>query len=119
MPGVWIARKGGPLEPETGPATFTDLGKTQGIAPGQNLQIVEVNNEIWVLGVTGSSINLLHRYDRDEWDGPVQPIGSISHKSFFFRDFLKENSHDRASNISTPPALGSEAPQREPSRCSG
>ncbi|NGP87390.1 flagellar biosynthetic protein FliO [Fodinibius halophilus] len=39
----------------------------QVLGEGAQLQIVEVNNEIWVLGVTSSSVNLLHRYSQVEW----------------------------------------------------
>ncbi|WP_138430782.1 flagellar biosynthetic protein FliO [Fodinibius saliphilus] len=40
---------------------------TQILGEGAQLQIVEVNNEIWVLGVTSTAVNLLHRYSQVEW----------------------------------------------------
>lgn len=37
------------------------------IGQGVQLKILEINEEIWVLGVTSNSINLLHRYKKNEW----------------------------------------------------
>jgi flagellar biogenesis protein FliO len=46
------------------------------LGPGQTLQVMEINDEIWVLGVTGSTINLLHRCDRNEWH-PEAELSSV------------------------------------------
>ena len=35
---------------------------------GAKLKIIRINEEIWVLGVTGNSVNLLHRYSKSEWN---------------------------------------------------
>lgn len=37
------------------------------IGQGVQLKILEINEEVWVLGVTSNSINLLHRYQKNEW----------------------------------------------------
>ncbi len=37
------------------------------IGQGVQLKIVEINDEVWVLGVTSNSVNLLHRYPKSEW----------------------------------------------------
>lgn len=37
------------------------------IGQGVQLKILEINDEVWVLGVTNNAINLLHRYPKDEW----------------------------------------------------
>lgn len=37
------------------------------LGQGAEMKIVEVNEEIWVLGVTSGSVNLLHRYQKSEW----------------------------------------------------
>jgi flagellar biogenesis protein FliO len=38
------------------------------IGEGAQLKIMRINNEVWVLGVTSGSVNLLHRYPENEWD---------------------------------------------------
>ena len=45
---------------------FHDLGEHL-VGNGANLKVVEVNGEIWVLGVTTANVNLLHRYQSSEW----------------------------------------------------
>ncbi len=37
------------------------------IGQGVQLKILEINDEIWVLGVTANAVNLLHRYSKSEW----------------------------------------------------
>ena len=37
------------------------------IGQGVQLKIVEINEEVWVLGITTNSIDLLHRYKKNEW----------------------------------------------------
>lgn len=45
---------------------FREMGE-QPIGSGSQLKVVEVNGEIWVLGLTSGSVTLLHRYQSDEW----------------------------------------------------
>lgn len=45
---------------------FRDMGE-QPIGNGSQLKVVEVNGEIWILGLASGSVNLLHRYQSDEW----------------------------------------------------
>ncbi len=45
---------------------FRELGEHL-IGSGAQIKVLEVNGEIWVLGVTSTSVNLLHRYDKDDW----------------------------------------------------
>ena len=40
------------------------------LGEGVQLKIIRVNNEVWVLGVASASVNLLHRYPKDEWEEP-------------------------------------------------
>ncbi len=43
------------------------------VGQGAHLKVIEINNEVWVIGVTSSNVNLLHRYSKDEWnDLPIQ-----------------------------------------------
>ena len=37
------------------------------IGQGVQIKILEINEEMWILGVTSNSINLLHRYKKNEW----------------------------------------------------
>ncbi|MEX2600504.1 MAG: flagellar biosynthetic protein FliO [Balneolaceae bacterium] len=37
------------------------------LGPGTQLRIVELNGEIWVLGVATGGVNLLHRCPKEEW----------------------------------------------------
>lgn len=45
---------------------FREMGE-QPIGNGSQLKVVEINGEIWVLGLATGSVNLLHRYQSDEW----------------------------------------------------
>lgn len=47
----------------------SDLNELGGqmLGQGAQLKILEINNEIWVMGITANSVNLLHRYSQDEW----------------------------------------------------
>ncbi len=44
----------------------------QQIGMGQEIKVIEINEEYWVLGVSSQSVNLLHRYQKDEWKSPEQ-----------------------------------------------
>lgn len=37
------------------------------LGEGAKLKIIEINEEVWVVGVTSNSVNLLHRYTQEEW----------------------------------------------------
>ncbi|HKL18074.1 MAG TPA: flagellar biosynthetic protein FliO [Halalkalibaculum sp.] len=41
------------------------------LGEGAQLKIIEINEEIWVLGVTSSTVNLLHTYPKSEWKEQV------------------------------------------------
>ena len=45
---------------------------SQPLGEGAQMKIVEVNGEVWVLGVTSSSVNLLHRYPESEWTEQIE-----------------------------------------------
>lgn len=62
---VWVwARKRGVGNNRNGPFTFLH---EQAAGHGVTLRVLELNGEIWVLGITSSSVNLLHRYPKEEW----------------------------------------------------
>lgn len=52
------------------------------LGQGAQLKIVEINKEIWVIGVTSGSVNLLHRYPKSEWSGQIKQPES-EEKSFY------------------------------------
>lgn len=60
----------------------------QVLGQGAQLKIVEINNEIWVIGVTSGTVNLLHRYPKEEWSGPMEKLnsGQNSFKKIFKRE---------------------------------
>jgi flagellar biogenesis protein FliO len=37
------------------------------LGQGAQLKFVEINNEVWVLGLTAGNVNLLHRVPKGEW----------------------------------------------------
>lgn len=87
----WISRKGGPLGASASTSQFTEIDRHI-LGPGQYIQVMELNNEIWVMGVTNANVNLLHRYDRDEWNGPVQPADTNADKASFLEIFKGKQS---------------------------
>lgn len=54
---------------------------------GQHLSVLEINNEVWVLGITSHQVNLLHRYPKSEWTGPAAPPATPPSASF--KDLFK------------------------------
>jgi flagellar biogenesis protein FliO len=64
--GIWLwSRKSTPakLDNELVEIAHHMLGQEA------QLKIIEINNEVWVLGVTSRSVELLHRYPKQEWTG--------------------------------------------------
>jgi len=53
---------------------FRDIGQHT-VAPGSQLKILEVNEEIWILGISSGAVRLLHRYSKEEWkeSSPSEP----------------------------------------------
>jgi flagellar biogenesis protein FliO len=64
----WWSRRG--VKTTIGGTGFKQI-EHHHIGPGQSIQVLEINNEIWVLGVTSGNISLLHRYNHSDWEnGP-------------------------------------------------
>lgn len=59
----WTSRK-----TYSGPSTKKREIGSHALGEGAQIKIIEVNGEVWVLGVTPSSVNLLHRYPQNEWN---------------------------------------------------
>lgn len=53
------------------------------IGQGAQIKIVEMNGEVWVLGVTSENINLLHRYPADEWTEELPAPDENDEGSFY------------------------------------
>lgn len=65
---------------------FRELGEHP-IGNGSQLKVVEVNGEIWVLGLATGSVNLLHRYQSDEWK--EREVQSTEKEGGIFLDYFK------------------------------
>jgi len=79
---VWSRSKNG--TPDRSADMFKEIGG-QNLGPGSQLKVIEINNEIWVVGVSEGSVSLLHRYDKDDWTGnfePYEPVESNFYKMF-------------------------------------
>ncbi len=53
---------------------------SQQIGMGQEIKVIEINEEYWVLGISNQSVNLLHRYQKSEWKSAEAFTGSSSEK---------------------------------------
>lgn len=69
---------------------FRELG-AHSLGQGAKLKIVEINNEIWVMGVTESSVNLLHRYSREEWKEQLTEDPPGVRETSFYKLFKGED----------------------------
>lgn len=45
---------------------LTELGD-HSLGQGARIKIIEMNQEIWILGIAPSNVSLLHRYQKKEW----------------------------------------------------
>ncbi|MCC5926850.1 MAG: flagellar biosynthetic protein FliO [Bacteroidetes bacterium] len=88
---LWLARKGGPLHTSSQTSRFAEKDRHM-LGPGQYIQVMEINNEIWVMGITNANISLLHRYDKDEWNDDLQPVSQSADKATFLEMFKGKQS---------------------------
>ncbi len=70
--GIWIWTKGRKHKSHHAHQHIKELTKYV-IAQGAQIHILEINNEIWVIGTTTSNINVLHRYPKSEWHPSTVP----------------------------------------------
>ncbi|MCR9133441.1 MAG: flagellar biosynthetic protein FliO [bacterium] len=53
------------------------------IGQGVQMKVLEINEEIWVVGVSANAINLLHRYPKNEWKSkPAKQEEELSESDF-------------------------------------
>ncbi|PAU94613.1 hypothetical protein CK503_07410 [Aliifodinibius salipaludis] len=64
---------------------------SQVLGEGAKLKVIQINEEVWVVGVTSSSVNLLHRYPQDEWKEETDEQDS-ENKDLFRKLFKSEMS---------------------------
>lgn len=61
--------------------TFTEITEHT-IDADKKLKVLEINNEVWVLGVSSESIALLHKYPEGEWK-EIPEVSDTSQSSFY------------------------------------
>ncbi len=67
MVWIWVDRKQSGRGKRRGRELATEV-----LGEGAKLKIITINEEIWVVGVTSNSVNLLHRYHQDEWKEEIK-----------------------------------------------
>ena len=82
---VWSRSKGRPAERSA--SLFKEIDG-QNLGLGSQLKVIEINNEVWVMGVSDGSVSLLHRYDKDDWAGKIEPSEPV--ESNFYKMFKGE-----------------------------
>lgn len=67
-----------------------DLGEHI-LGQGAQLKFVEINNEVWVMGMTAGSLNLLHRIPKTEWNENegLEEIAEVKNGSADFKSLYK------------------------------
>lgn len=55
---------------------------SQLLGEGAKLKIIQINEEVWVVGVTANSVNLLHRYSKEDWKEKNQEQDSENNDLF-------------------------------------
>ncbi|MEX0680381.1 MAG: flagellar biosynthetic protein FliO [Balneolales bacterium] len=81
LAGVWILFRKKSYFGQSN-KSFRELGQHV-IGPNQQIKVLEINSEIWVLGIGTNSITLLHRYPKDQWKEPVKnPSGQRFYDTF-------------------------------------
>jgi flagellar biogenesis protein FliO len=83
---VWTKSKGGTVKKS--PDLFQEIAG-QNLGQGSQLKVIEINNEVWVMGVSDGSVNLLHRYGKDEWVGDLETAEADQPIESSFYNMLK------------------------------
>ncbi|MEQ8525934.1 flagellar biosynthetic protein FliO [Gracilimonas sp.] len=83
----WSRKKSG--SPQT-KKDGRDLGEHI-LGQGVQLKFVEINNEVWVMGMTAGSLNLLHRIPKSEWNENegLEEIAEVKNGSADFKSLYK------------------------------
>jgi flagellar biogenesis protein FliO len=84
----WVKKKGSSSRKKT--EDERDRGAYD-LGPGAQLKFVEINQEVWVLSLTGGSVNLLHRIPNAEWNENEMdvPLDTKTASTADFKSFYK------------------------------
>ena len=82
----WIGRK-----QSSGPKVKQREMENHVLGEGAKLKIIQINQEVWVIGVTASSVDLLYRYPQEEWTEEV-PEEDSENKDVFRKLFKSQMS---------------------------
>ncbi|MEX0944445.1 MAG: flagellar biosynthetic protein FliO [Balneolaceae bacterium] len=63
---IWVITRRKSAEGSSDHRKLVEIGEHL-LGNGAQIKIIELNEEIWVLGVTSGNVNLLHRYQKDDW----------------------------------------------------
>lgn len=83
--GLWFWQKKSPDKKENDLFTVVDR---QQLGVGQQIIVILINNEYWVLGSAGKDISLMHRYSREEWQSG-EPVKQKAETSRFLKIFTE------------------------------
>ncbi|MGD8428703.1 MAG: flagellar biosynthetic protein FliO [Balneolaceae bacterium] len=84
----WIKRGNASSDSKTD-GVFLPVG-TQEVVAGQQISVIKMNDEFWVLGTCSSGMALLHRYSEEDWNGPeASQAGKKKHGGRLFATILK------------------------------
>lgn len=90
--GLWYWIKKGNhnrAEHPGGGKLFTHIG-TQELTAGQQISVIKMNGEYWVIGSGGQEIKLLHRYAEEDWSGADEALKQqSSNGGNLFQNILK------------------------------
>ncbi len=85
MAGLWFWQKKNPVKEDS---LFTIVAKQQ-LGVGQQITVILINEEYWVLSTSGKEISLMHRYSREEWNGK-SPMAKNDESSRFLKIFTEK-----------------------------
>ncbi|SMO59234.1 flagellar biosynthetic protein FliO [Fodinibius sediminis] len=97
--GLWIWIKVRDADPSSAASSslFTEIA-TQELSNGQQLIVIRINSEYWVLSSGMNDLSLLHRFTEEQWDGPDHPAASPpANQALFARLLKKEQQKDPSS----------------------
>ncbi len=64
----WYFRSNKTISSKTPDSDLFKMIGRQSLPNGQEIQVIEINNEYWVMAATAHQVSLLHRYKKEEWD---------------------------------------------------
>lgn len=77
---IWVWARSKDQDDTKLPESSREIG-SHSLSLGAQLKFIEINQEVWVVGVTETSVDLLHRVDRSEWTEEEFPVPSSPKES--------------------------------------